>query len=156
MIAHLVVSAAANVVVVLDFTRHCALDYSQGSTTFAIKAMAAGTVIFVGWDNWSGNSVVVSHFSDTWRTLYMHVRDGPLNDCKKAREVTLPWLAADSKEKTDYQEYLTTSGCTSTYDKIDETYWGKNADKIPVTQGQTVTRGQTVAWAGNTGALVLT
>ncbi|MFE5410140.1 hypothetical protein [Microbacterium sp. NPDC056569] len=52
---------------------HHAGDYSQGDATFEIRASAAGEVIHVGWDQWSGNTVIISHDvngrADAYRTI---------------------------------------------------------------------------------------
>src|SRR5205809_3709569 len=55
---------------------HHAIDYYRNDTkTFQIYAAAAGTVIYIGWDNWSGNTMVISHdvgrVKDAYRTIYM-------------------------------------------------------------------------------------
>jgi hypothetical protein len=62
-----------------DGNWHHAGDYGRGDETFRILACAAGRVIHVGWDNWSGNTVIVSHdvdgVQDAYRTIYMHLRN---------------------------------------------------------------------------------
>ncbi|MGH9666563.1 MAG: M23 family metallopeptidase, partial [Bryobacteraceae bacterium] len=41
---------------------HHAIDFSRGDgQTFKVLAAAPGRVIFIGWDNWSGNTIVISH-----------------------------------------------------------------------------------------------
>src|SRR5437667_1567318 len=52
---------------------HHAADFSRDDVaTFRVRAAAPGKVIFVGWDNWSGNTIIVSHNingqTDNYRT----------------------------------------------------------------------------------------
>lgn len=68
---------------------HHAIDYSKtGMTTFKVRAAAAGRVIHIGWDLWSGNTMVLSHDvgakKDAYRTIYMHLRNGASHDCDSA------------------------------------------------------------------------
>src|SRR5262249_24529806 len=74
---------------------HHAVDYAIDlKNTFQVKAAAAGKVVFTGWDNWSGNTIVISHdaggVKDAFRTIYMHLRNGPDNDCANAWSKTIP------------------------------------------------------------------
>ena len=79
---------------------HHAGDYSQGDATFEVKASAAGKVVHVGWDQWSGNTVIISHDvngrSDAYRTIYMHLRDGADHDADAAwnETMTAAWITA--------------------------------------------------------------
>jgi len=78
---------------------HHALDFGvDGSHTFEVRAAAPGKVVFIGWDNWSGNTVVVSHadaagHDDAFRTIYMHLRNGASRDCAAAWNATVPTLS---------------------------------------------------------------
>ncbi|HEX3527994.1 MAG TPA: hypothetical protein VH988_13100 [Thermoanaerobaculia bacterium] len=68
---------------------HHASDYSRDDeSTFPVKAAAPGAVIFSGWDDWSGNTVIISHdaggVKDAFRTIYMHLRNGASHDCTAA------------------------------------------------------------------------
>ena len=128
---------------------HYALDMSKGNPTFALKAVTSGRIIHVGWDNWSGNSVVLESASGEWRIIYMHVRNGKTNDCDKAWDETMPTLNGDNED--DYEAYLINSGCEDNNRNPQELYWGTNSQTIPVEVGDWVTRGTTVAWTGNTG-----
>src|SRR5262249_18994393 len=72
---------------------HHAIDYSRGDGgSFPVRAAAPGKVIFIGWDSWSGNTVIISHDSgrvvDAFRTIYMHLRNGPTNDANQSWNVT--------------------------------------------------------------------
>ena len=130
-----------------DGTWHFAVDYAHAdlSQTFDIRAAAPGLVIHVGWDTWSGNTVIISHNSDTYRTIYMHMRNGAKADCAKAYSDTIPTLSGTTL--ANYQKYLTNT-CTGTPSSV---HWGTEADTIKVVSGQTVTRGQILGKAGSTG-----
>jgi murein DD-endopeptidase MepM/ murein hydrolase activator NlpD len=135
---------------------HWAVDYSIDLTTsFQVKAAAAGVVQFIGWDNWSGNTIIVRHNSaegtDTYRTIYMHVRNGANNDCSQAWTKTIPTLSGS--DLTNYRNILIGTGCTQdpTQRNLNSNHWGTNAQTIPVTVGQTVTQGQFIAHSGETG-----
>jgi murein DD-endopeptidase MepM/ murein hydrolase activator NlpD len=140
---------------------HHAVDYAIDlNKTFQIRAAAAGKVIFVGWDGWSGNTVVVSHdvggVPDSFRTVYMHMRNGPSNDCGKAWSVTIPYLDTRpdlSSQETAFKAHLNASGCPQNAASRNPTAanWGTSTQTISVTVGQQVTAGQVLGWAGDTG-----
>src|SRR5258708_2840649 len=76
---------------------HHAVDYAIDlNQSFKVEAAADGKVIFIGWDSWSGNTIVVSHdfggVQDAFRTIYMHIRNRPAHDCATGWSVTLPPL----------------------------------------------------------------
>lgn len=136
---------------------HHALDYSRKDVkTFKITASAPGTVIYIGWDNWSGNTMIISHDvgrqKDVYRTIYMHLRNGASNDCDKAWTNTVPALSGQNLE--DYKDYLNSTGCPlkRTERSPSETNWGKESQTINMSLlGKKVSAGQTIAWAGSTG-----
>ncbi|HYK46213.1 MAG TPA: T9SS type A sorting domain-containing protein [Parafilimonas sp.] len=136
---------------------HHAIDYYEHVTkTFQITAAAPGKVIYIGWDVWSGNTMVISHDvgtkKDVYRTIYMHLQDGPLHDCDKAWTETVPTLSGSTL--TNYKTYLNNTGCPLDKTQRNPTVanWGKNSQKIDHTLlNTTVTAGQQVAWAGSTG-----
>jgi hypothetical protein len=135
---------------------HHAIDYSiDGKTSFAIKAAAAGVVEFIGWDTWSGNTVIVRHDSaegtDTYRTVYMHVRNGPSNDCGLAWSKSIPSISGS--DLTNYKNHLIASGCAQdpALRNPNADHWGTNSQKIPVSVGQSVAQGQIIAYSGQTG-----
>lgn len=136
---------------------HHAIDYLRETDwqTFEAKAAAAGKVVFVGWDNWSGNTIVVSHDSggvaDAFRTIYMHLRNGADHDANAAWNNTVPNLQNPDLDK--YKNYLGLTGATQSprTRNLNADYWGTNAQTISVSVGSTVTRGQHLAWAGCTG-----
>jgi len=135
---------------------HHAVDYAIDlNQTFQVKAAAAGKVIFSGWDNWSGNTIVISHNvggkQDAFRTIYMHLRSGPAHDCGKAWSGTVPSLAGDTL--TNYKGHLNATGCPSNVANRNPnaTNWGTNAQTVAVAFNQQVTAGQVLGWAGDTG-----
>jgi murein DD-endopeptidase MepM/ murein hydrolase activator NlpD len=140
---------------------HHAADYSRDDiATFNVRAAAPGKVIHVGWDVWSGNTVIVSHNingqTDNYRTIYMHLRNGSSNDCNNAWNLTIPWFATRPdllEDKTNYVALLNATGCTQNpaTRNPNTNHWGLNSDTIRVTVGQSVVRGQWLAHAGQTG-----
>jgi hypothetical protein len=137
---------------------HHAMDYSRNDLgTFQIVAAAAGKVVFVGWDNWSGNTVILSHNAggetDVYRTIYMHLRDGALNDCNLAWTQTVPsnvW--GKPADKTGYINYLSNTGCPLLGIRNPFSgQWGTDSQTISVWEGKQVISGEAIAWAGSTG-----
>lgn len=138
-------------------TWHHAIDYLRNDyLTYSVNAMAPGDVVHVGWDNWSGNTVIVSHnvdgVADAFRTLYMHLRNGADADCSRAWANSVPSIS-DPLAEAEYRDHLNATGCPEdpSMRNPDPSFWGTNAETIPVSVGQSVARGQQVAWAGNTG-----
>lgn len=142
---------------------HHAIDYSRsGMKTFEVCAAAPGKVIHVGWDTWSGGTVVISHDvggkKDVYRTIYMHLRNGPDNDCEKAWTLTVPTLQTSSNpsdnHKKNYQDYLNETGCPQKKSDRDpkSDWWGTSSQAISSSLlGKTVAAGDVIAWAGSTG-----
>ena len=137
---------------------HHAIDYSQGPDTFEVLAAAAGKVVFVGWDDWSGNTVIVSHKNDTFRTIYMHLRNGPTHDIDKCWNETLPTLhddpANNDHTRTNFINYLNQTGAKQkpADRNPDAAYWGTDAHKLPAKLlGKQVKAGDHLAWSGCTG-----
>ncbi|KAI9769876.1 MAG: hypothetical protein M1839_003573 [Geoglossum umbratile] len=140
---------------------HHAVDYSKSGPSFEVKAAAPGTVVHVGWDWWSGNTVVISHDDgadkDRYRTIYMHLRNGAKTDCGQTWSTTVPILkndpSADSQAAyRNFTIYLAATLCSadgSTTPKAD--FWGAESDTIKVKPGDVVSRGQLLAQAGASG-----
>ncbi|MEK6374782.1 MAG: M23 family metallopeptidase [Acidobacteriota bacterium] len=134
---------------------HHAGDYQRDDVgTFNIVASAAGRVIHIGWDSWSGGTMVVSHdvggVTDAYRTIYMHLRNGAVNDCKQAWSMTVPTLSGDAL--TTYKNFLTSTGCTKNNPSPAEPQWGTNAQAIDMSLlGKQVNAGDFLAKAGSTG-----
>jgi hypothetical protein len=113
-----------------------------------MRAAAPGNVIFIGWDNWSGNIIVISHADaagnpDKFRTIYMHLRNGASHDCSAAWNNTVPTLSG--QDLTEYEAHLNDTGYTldPAKRKLDATAWGADSDTINMTLlGKTVSRGQ--------------
>jgi len=138
-------------------TWHHAGDYSRGDgQTFRVLASAPGRVIHVGWDSWSGNTVIVSHnvggVQDAYRTIHMHLRNGPANDCAAAWSQTVPTLSGDNLDQ--YKQHLNATGCPqdpASRNPAPE-HWGTDAQKIDGNLlGSQVAAGAPLAWAGETG-----
>jgi Bacterial tandem repeat domain 1 len=138
---------------------HHAIDFSRDDgRTFAARAAAPGTVIFVGWDPWSGNTVIVSHDAggvvDAYRTIYMHLRDGASHDCEAAWSQTLAPAKAKDKELAAYRVHLLTTGCAQdpAQRRLDPLAWGTEAQTLDRhLLGAHIGAGQFLAWAGDTG-----
>jgi hypothetical protein len=136
---------------------HHAIDYSRSDRhTFEVRAAAPGKVVFVGWDDWSGNTIIVSHdvdgVADAFRTIYMHLRNGPNHDIDAAWNKTLPTLTGTTL--TNYTNYLNNTGAVqnSSLRHPNSNYWGTDAQAIdPGLVGRTVAAGDHLAWAGCTG-----
>lgn len=136
---------------------HEAIDYYTGDDykTFEIVASAPGKVIHMGWDDWSGNTVIVSHNAggktDVYRTIYMHLRNGAANDC------SLSWtngVPASGKRKSDYKSHLNNTGCPEKVADRDpkSANWGTDSHKLDMSLlGKTVSAGDVIGWAGSTG-----
>lgn len=140
---------------------HHALDYSRkDGKTFEIKAAAPGKVIYIGWDTWSGGTMVLSHnvgrTTDAYRTIYMHLRNGADQDCADSWNKPTSWGADQESQdkKAAYEQKLNSNGCPQKVADRNptEAYWGKNSEKIDESLlNKTVAAGQTIAWAGRTG-----
>ena len=135
---------------------HHALDLRPDDRhSFEVRAAAAGRVVFIGWDWWSGNTIVMSHDSggvqDAFRTIYMHLRNGPTHDADQAWNITVPKLT--EPRLSQYKTYLTKTGCPKggPYN-ADPKYWGTDADKIDTKLlGKNVSAGTVIAHAGCSG-----
>jgi hypothetical protein len=137
---------------------HHAIDFfrSSDSNTWEVRAAAPGRVIHSGWDDWSGNTIIVSHdagcVTDAFRTIYMHLRNGPAHDVDASWNQTVPTLSGSTL--TNFENYLAATGAAQdpAQRNPDPNYWGTNAHVIdPNLQGKTVAAGQHLAWAGCTG-----
>jgi hypothetical protein len=83
--------------------------------------------MFVGWDNWSGNTIIVSHnvngVADSFQTIYMHLRNGPEHDIDAAWNNTVPTLAGAALANYNY---LNNTGAAQNpaQRNPDPHYWG--------------------------------
>jgi len=133
---------------------HMAIDYLNGAN-FNVRAAAPGRVIHIGWDWWSGGTVVVSHDVpgdvDRYRTIYMHLLNGAEPDCARAWSETVPLLSSPTLE--EYQTYLANTNCNENGSGTpDSTHWGTNSDVIDMSLlGEVVQRGEVLGKAGSTG-----
>ena len=139
---------------------HHAIDYVKmpGTTqeTFRIRAAAPGKVVFIGYDNWSGNTIIVSHDvggqHDAFRSIYMHLRNGPAADCTAAWAQSVPIL--DEPALTNYKNYLNDTGCPEdpATRNPDPVFWGTEQDAIDLSLlNQQIDAGEFLGWAGCTG-----
>lgn len=138
---------------------HYALDYSRkDGKTFQVCAAAPGRVVYIGWDDWSGGTMILSHDvgrrTDAYRTIYMHLRNGANNDCNLSWSRSVPSIT-DQSILANYRRYLQNSGCTerSTPARtLDAAIWGTEAQTINQSLiGTTVRAGDVLGWAGDTG-----
>jgi hypothetical protein len=134
---------------------HHAIDYSRtDGARFKIVAAAPGTIIYIGWDSWSGNTIVMSHDSDgqqdIFRTIYMHLANGPSADCQASWSVTVPTL--EEPVLSQFKKYLNDTGCKEDGSGTPEKkYWGKESEKIDTSLlNKQVVRGAELGWAGDT------
>jgi len=138
---------------------HHAVDFSRDDAqTFAVRAAAPGKVIFVGWDPWSGNTVIVSHEAggrpDAYRTIYMHMRDGARHDCDAAWSQTLAHPPAGAEGLDAYRVHLLATGCTQdpASRRPDSRHWGFDTQIIDARLlGKHVAAGESLGLAGDTG-----
>jgi hypothetical protein len=138
---------------------HHAADFSRDDVqTFVARAAAAGRVIFLGWDPWSGNTLIVSHdvggVPDAYRTIYMHLRDGANHDCDAAWSQTLAHGSPGDKELAAYRVHLLATGCAQAPAgrRLDPRHWGTEAQTIDHRLlGKRIAAGESLGWAGDTG-----
>jgi hypothetical protein len=135
---------------------HFGIDYARDDrASFEVKASAPGKVIYVGWDSWWGNTVVVSHdfnhVTDAYRTIYTHLRDTPQGDCDRAWTVTVPTLSGTARAQ--YEAFLDATGCRHDGPRRPgRAFWGSDADHLdPTLLGRSLQRGQLLGHAGQTG-----
>ncbi len=135
---------------------HHAIDYQRNDkATFEIDAAAPGKVIHIGWDWWSGNTMVISHDAggkqDAYRTIYMHLQNDPNADCERAWTQTIPnFNAAD---KATYSAYLNNTGCpeAKAFRNPKQAWWGLASQKIDMSLlGTNVAAGKRIAYSGST------
>ena len=96
---------------------HHAGDYSRDDVaTFGVVACAAGRVVHVGWDTWSGNTVIVSHdvggVADAYRTdLHAPARR---RHPRRQRGLERDDPDAVGDNLTEYRTHLNDTGCPQT------------------------------------------
>jgi murein DD-endopeptidase MepM/ murein hydrolase activator NlpD len=129
---------------------HRGIDWSRDDTesgkdpTFAVRAMADGVVKAVipfGVDSPNGGNTVILEHTGTdgskMLTLYMHLRNGRTHDLGVAQSAL---IAAKCLKYS-----------TWAFNNPTDYTWGTDSQTIAVATGDTVKRGQFIAWAGNTG-----
>jgi hypothetical protein len=138
---------------------HMATDYGiDGTTSFTALAAAPGRVIFVGWDGFSGNTVIVSHdvggAHDAYRTIYMHLRNGATHDCASSWSESVSRAPQGSPMLAAYKAQLERTGCSEVPSarRPDPRFWGTDNDRMALDLlGQQVTAGAVLGKAGDTG-----
>ncbi len=140
---------------------HHAIDYSKKDLkTFEIVAAAKGRVIYKGWDRWSGNTLIMSHDvgrnKDAYRTIYMHLMNGPETDCNISWSQKITWGSTSDQQskKAAYETRLKNNGCPEKIEDRNptEAYWGKDDYKIATNiVGKTFEAGERLGYAGRTG-----
>lgn len=138
---------------------HMAADFGiNGRQSFAAYAAATGRVIFVGWDGFSGNTVIVSHDSggerDSYRTVYMHLRSGATHDCVSSWSESVSRAPQGSPLLAAYKAQLERTGCSEepSVRRLDPRFWGSEKDSLdPHLLGRQVLVGTILGQAGDTG-----
>ncbi|HLC24101.1 MAG TPA: thrombospondin type 3 repeat-containing protein [Nitrosopumilaceae archaeon] len=134
---------------------HHAIDYGRSDyDTFKVRAAALGRVLFADYEDWSGNTIIISHDAggeeDLYRTIYVHLRNGAELDCSRAWYTSIPSI--DGENLDLYTQHLELTGCEKgDTSNLDSTHWGTNSQTLQVKAGDEVEVGQFIAWAGNTG-----
>ncbi|KAG0633756.1 hypothetical protein HOY80DRAFT_588438 [Tuber brumale] len=136
---------------------HYAIDYyTDEFGPFGVHAAAPGKVIFVGWNDYAGNTIIISHKRDRYRTIYMHIRNGAEADCKASETLSLRFLREATQSTpeflpvlSNFTKYLADTSCNSTSPST--VHWGEANDAIAVAPGDAVKRGQKLGVAGSTG-----
>ena len=122
-----------------DFWR---IDVPVGSDpTFRVYAPAPGVVKSISWRG-GGNTMLIEHTAPTgekYLTGYLHMRNGKDHDLALALETDETASANAAKYKLFAENYS------------DHISWGTNAHVLQVEEGDVVSRGQFLGWAGNTG-----
>jgi len=140
---------------------HGAIDYYGDTSSldgvknpsFPVYAVAAGSVINVYWDYWSGNTVIMEHYAPNgtvYRSIYCHLRNGPANDRQTALRLTPTGDPLNSKADAAYKAYRLFAQKTATAAQ-EAIWWGTEDKWIRVATNSWVTRGQLLGFAGNTG-----
>ena len=145
---------------------HYALDFSTGDgSSFPVRATADGTVIYMGWDNGAGNTMVISHdqggVRDAFRTIYVHLRNDPNFDVTNSWTRIVPDLRnpKDPNQPKEpklgqFTKFLTDTGNPENGVRDpDPAFWGTDNDRLDFTLvGRHVARGQILGHAGLTGS----
>jgi hypothetical protein len=138
---------------------HMAADFGiNGRESFVVRAAAAGRVIFLGWDGFSGNTAILSHDAggegDAYRTIYMHLRGGAAHDCASSWDVSVKRAPPGSPLLAGYKEQLDRTGCSLLPGERspDPRFWGTEREAINLRLlNREVTAGAVLGWTGNTG-----
>lgn len=147
-----------------DEATHNGIDYARGDgDTFAVRCVADGRVLFVGYHPSPGNVVIIEHYpreGPPFRSIYHHLRNGRDNDIDLAARTYAfveasegAWSYDDAatawQEAGERARAITESG-EGDLEWV-ESLFGSNDQALLVQEGDTVAAGQQIAWAGDTG-----
>lgn len=130
--------------------------------TFPVLAVADGTVIWVGFQPGSGNTIILEHRAPDgtiYHSFYDHLRNGRSSDIEKTLWFKdMPNLTSNASLNGKYTDAVIDKQA------IDDAVakgkpvpsavlrrWGDDTTKLEVATGQTVRAWQRIAWAGMTG-----
>ena len=145
---------------------HAGIDYTRGplqpgeNPSYKVHAVAAGQVIFADWTELSGNVIVIAHTAPdgtSYRSMYMHLRNGAKHDLAKALLAPLTKLPSGKPDMTvrvtRYRVYADAQKKIADQNggTPKELYWGTETQKLKVGVGDPVEAGQFLAWTGDTG-----
>ncbi|WP_428264660.1 peptidoglycan DD-metalloendopeptidase family protein [Haliangium sp.] len=135
-----------------DGTMHASIDYVKDQNSFAIRAFAAGRVIFKGWHDWHGNVLILEHGPDV-RSLYFHLRDGASGSWLNMAKAIDPSAYNDDPDPAVYDDFAkaTRYQLYASAGHGGAAALGTDSHKIQVSRNRRVEARQVIAWAGNTG-----
>lgn len=138
---------------------HEGFDYARSDgATFEVRAPADGRVIWVGFMNSPGNTVIIEHTAQSGplqgqrvRTAFHHLRNGRDHDIRHS-VAALDSQWPDARANALYAAQLIAKSSRATYEEEWlRIRWGTNDDTIQVRIGDRVRAGDLIGFAGWTG-----